>query len=133
MLDPSAEQSIVAIVDDERSVRRGLSNLLKSEGYLTECFPSGEAFLACDRHARFDFLILDVKLGGVDGFEVRQRLADSGVDIPVIFVSAFGDELTRKRALGSGAIAFFHKPIDVDALLGDIQAALSTRGNADEE
>lgn len=133
MLDPSTEQSLIAIVDDERSVRRGLSNLLKSEGYLTECFPSGESFLASDQCARFDFLILDVKLGGLDGFAVRQRLADSGVDIPVIFVSAFGDELTRKRALGTGAVAFFNKPIDVDALLGDIHATLAGRGDANEE
>lgn len=132
MLDPSADKSLIAIVDDDRSVRRGLSNLLKSEGYLTECFPSGEALLASDRHASFDFLILDVKLGGLDGFEVGRRFAESGVNVPVIFVSALGDELTRKRALGAGAVSFFSKPIDVDALLGDIQGALATRGGANE-
>lgn len=131
MLNPSTDQGLVAIVDDELSVRRGLSNLLKSAGYLTECFPSGESFLASDRHARFDCLILDIHLGGLNGVEVQQCLADSGVYIPFIIVSAFDDSLTRKRAMECGAVSFLAKPIDVDTLLGDIQATLA-RGRDNE-
>ena len=129
MLDQFTGQCLVAVVDDESSVRSGLSNLLKSAGYRTECYASGEAFLASDRHAGFDFLILDVKLGGIDGFKVRQRLAEAGSDIPFIFVSAFEDQLTRQRAMECGAISFYPKPIDVDALLGDIHATLVARGS----
>jgi FixJ family two-component response regulator len=128
MPNPSTDQCLVAIVDDEFSVRKGLSNLLKSAGYLTECFPSGESFLASDRHASFNYLILDIQLGGMNGFEVRKCLADSGVDIPFIIVSAFEDSLTRKRALECGAALFLPKPIDVDALLSDIQVTLAARG-----
>lgn len=128
MLEQIAGQRLVAIVDDELSVRRGLSNLLKSAGYLTECFSSGESFLASGRHAGFDFLILDVKLGGIDGFKVQERLSESCADIPFVFVSAFEDEVTRQRALRCGAVSFLPKPIDVDALLDDIQAAIAARG-----
>ncbi|WP_151635964.1 response regulator [Noviherbaspirillum aerium] len=129
MCDPSLSQCLIGIVDDERAVRRGLSNLLKSAGYKTECFASGEALLECGQRADIDILILDIKLGGLDGFEIQSRLAASGLFVPVIFVSSYGDESVRKRAMGAGAAAFRSKPIDVDALLGDIEAVLEARRN----
>jgi len=104
-----------------------LSNLLKSAGYKTECFASGEALLEFGPRADIAVLILDIKLGGVDGFEVQRRLADAGVRMPVIFVSSYGDDTVRKRAMDAGAVAFRAKPIDVDALLDDIEAILEAR------
>ena len=119
--------SLVSIVDDERAVRRGLSNLLKSAGYTTVCFDSGEALLDFDRLAEVDCLVLDVKLKRIDGFELQEQLRDSGIDIPIVFVSAHGDEKMKYRAMHAGAIAFLRKPIDVDTLLACIQKALAAR------
>lgn len=116
---------LVSIVDDERSVRRGLSNLLKSAGYTTVCFESGEAFLDFDRLSEVGCLVLDVKLKGIDGFELQEQLRDSAIDVPIVFVSAHGDEKMQYRAMHAGAIAFLRKPIDVDALLACIQKALA--------
>ena len=121
-------QCHIAIVDDERAVRNGLSNLLKSAGYRTRTFPSGEEFLGHDGHSTIDILILDIKLGGMDGFEVQEQLNSTGVHIPVIFVSAHANEAMRKRAFERGAIAFRSKPIDVEALLSDIHTTLVSSG-----
>ena len=130
MCDPSLSPCLIGIVDDERAVRRGLSNLLKSAGYRTECFASGEALLESGPREGIAILILDIKLGGLDGFEVQRRLADSGTRMPVIFVSSYGDEAVRKRAMDAGAFAFRSKPIDVDALLDDIETILEARRSA---
>lgn len=129
MCDPSLSPCLIGIVDDERAVRQGLSNLLKSAGYRTECFASGEALLEYGPCTDLAILILDIKLGGLDGFEVQRRLADTGVRMPVIFVSSYGDDTVRKRAMDAGAVAFRSKPIDVDALLNDIEAILQAGGS----
>lgn len=129
MCDPSLSQCLIGIVDDESAVRRGLSNLLKSAGYSTECFASGEALLDFGERADIDVLILDIKLGSLDGFEVQRRLTASGLLVPVIFVSSYADDNVRKRAIGAGAAAFRSKPIDVDALLNDIETILEARRN----
>lgn len=127
MRNHSTSLWLVSVVDDERSVRRGLSNLLKSAGYTTICFESAEAFLDFDRVAEVGCLVLDVKLKGIDGFELQERLVDSGMDVPIVFVSGHGDKEMQNRAMRAGAIAFLRKPIDVDALLTYIQRALASR------
>ncbi|WP_213989467.1 response regulator [Sodalis sp. dw_96] len=118
---------LIAIVDDDRSVRSGLSNLLQSAGYATRSFESAEAFLnQGPGAAKIALIILDVKLKGIDGFELYERLLLWTPPPWVIFISGHGDENTHRLAVNAGAIAFLRKPIDVDILLESIQRALSS-------
>jgi FixJ family two-component response regulator len=120
-------QALICVVDDDESVRQAMANLLQSAGYLSICFDSGEACLACAQRAEFAFGVLDVKLGGMSGFSLQQHLAASNRPPPLVFVSAYGDLAMERRALDAGAIAFLRKPIDVDLLLEHIARALAPR------
>lgn len=116
----------IVIVDDERSVRSGLSNLLLSEGYDTCAFESAEAFLNDEAAlAEASLLILDVKLRGMSGLELYQTLILQPAPPPVIFISGHGDENMQRYALGCGAVAFLHKPINIDTLLDYIRRELA--------
>ena len=119
----------IVIVDDERSVRSGLCNLLQSDGYETEAFDSAEAFLL-DKPAQTQaaLLILDVKLKGMSGFDLyRQLVAQAPPPPPVIFISGHGDENMLWYAISLGAVTFLRKPINVDTLLDYIRRELSAR------
>lgn len=118
----------IVIVDDERSVRSGLCNLLQSDGYETEAFDSAEAFLL-DKTAQDQaaLLILDVKLKGMSGFELYRQLVAQSTPPPVIFISGHGDETMLWYALNLGAVTFLRKPINVDTLLDYIRRELSAR------
>jgi FixJ family two-component response regulator len=119
--------ALICVVDDDESVRRAMANLLASAGYSPICFDSGEACLASERRAEFAFAVIDVKLGGMSGFALQQRLAASDKPLPLVFVSAFGDLAMERRALAAGATAFLRKPIDVDLLFEHIAQALAAR------
>ncbi|ANI83033.1 response regulator transcription factor [Kosakonia oryzae] len=116
----------IAIVDDEPSVRSGLSNLLQSEGYATIAFPSAEAFLN-DGPARpaIALVIADLKLKGMSGAMMFERLQLSPAPPPVIFISGHDDETWQRYAGKPGAVAFLRKPIDIDILLEYVQRVLS--------
>lgn len=108
----------IVIVDDERAVRQGLSNLLQSEGYSTESFASGEALLAAPAESqRAAMLILDVRLQGMSGFDLLSALKQRGTPPPVLFISADAEESALLQGVALGAISFMHKPLDIDALL----------------
>lgn len=121
-------QNLICVVDDDESVRHAMANLLESAGYASICFGSAESCLASARHAEFAFAILDVKLGGMSGLALQECLAGREHRTPLLFVSAHGDRTTVQRALDAGAIAFLHKPIDVDLLLEHIERALPPPG-----
>ncbi|MDU6409393.1 MAG: response regulator [Yersiniaceae bacterium] len=112
----------IVVVDDERSVRNGLTNLLQSEGYLTHAFESAEALL-CDEAAVADaaLFIIDVQLKGMDGFELFINLTRRLKNPPGIIISGNGDENTLAYAISLGAIAFLPKPIDIDTLFGHLR------------
>ncbi|ADU69244.1 response regulator transcription factor [Pantoea sp. At-9b] len=116
----------IVIVDDERSVRNGLSNLLHSDGYTTSLYESGEALL-CDDNALTGaaMLIIDVRLKGMSGFELFAVLQQQAVTLPVIFISAEQEEAVQWYAIALGAVTFLRKPIDVDTLLTIIRNELS--------
>lgn len=122
--------SLISIIDDDRSVRGGLSNLLLSAGYATMCFESAEQFLNAAALGRVDFVILDVKLKGISGVELTALLARSRPGLPVVLISGHGDENMGKQAIIAGAVSFMRKPIDVDRLLEHIQHALAKRGRS---
>ncbi|MGC0952326.1 response regulator [Pantoea agglomerans] len=116
----------IVIVDDERAVRSGLSNLLHSDGYSTRLFESGEALLSDDDAlSEVGMLIIDVGLKGMSGFELFTILKQRTGLPPVIFISADLEETTLWYAIALGAVTFLRKPIDVDTLLTLIRCELS--------
>jgi FixJ family two-component response regulator len=124
--DPMTLPQRITIVDDEPSVRSGLSNLLRSDGYSTGCFASAEALLA-DPGALADaaLLVIDIKLKGMSGFELFSYIKTHVASPPpVIFISGHGDEQMQRYALEQGAAAFLRKPIDIEQLLNHIQNEL---------
>ncbi|ALB64899.1 response regulator transcription factor [Cronobacter dublinensis] len=117
----------IAIVDDERSVRNGLCNLLQSDGYLTDAFDSAEAFLSSETALDTAcVIIVDIKLKGMNGLTLFEKLKILPTPPPpVIFITGHGDENMQRYAESLGAVAFLRKPINVDVLLGHIQRVLS--------
>lgn len=118
----------IAIIDDERSVRSGLSNLLQSEGYATEAFDSAEGFLSHPTALTDAALVIaDIRLGGMNGLEMLDRLhLIASSPPPIIFISGHADDNIERYAVDNGAVAFLRKPINVDVLLAHIQRALAT-------
>jgi len=115
---------VIAIVDDDPSVRRALHRLVQSGGYTVQTFASAQEFLDSLRHGPAACLVLDIHLTGMSGFDLHQRLVADGVGVPVIFITAHDDAQTRKRIDKSGAAGHLWKPLDGQALLGAIRRAI---------
>jgi FixJ family two-component response regulator len=111
----------IYIVDDDDSVRRALSRLLRSAGMNCESFASGEALLDHLPDDACGCLIMDIRMPGLTGHDVQARLRMRGTTIPVIALSAQDDDETRERARALGAVTFFRKPVDDQALLDAIK------------
>jgi FixJ family two-component response regulator len=120
----SDDRDLVFVVDDDASVREALDSLLRSAGFLARTFPSTEAFLRADHNASAACLVLDVRMPGVNGLDFQQQLAEAGMNLPIIFITAHGDIPMSVRAMKAGAIEFLTKPFDDEQLLGAIAAAL---------
>jgi FixJ family two-component response regulator len=116
-------RKLVAVVDDDPGMLKGLQRLLTAHGFETEAFASAEAFL--ERGAARDpmCLVLDIHLGGMSGIELRRRLAHAGSTVPVIFITAFDDETTKREATEAGCIAYLHKPFPAPLLIGALDKA----------
>ena len=121
---PIPEERLVAIVDDDASVRQSACRLIRSLGYHAEAFGSAEEFLDSGRAKSTACLILDVRMPRIDGLELQRRLAGSA--IPVVFITARASEDEQRRALRAGAVAFLRKPVDKEALLRVLGAVLET-------
>jgi len=118
-LDP-----LISIVDDDESVRQALKSLIDSVGFRAQVFGSGEEFLNSAYVLQTDCLIADVRMPGMSGLELQERLNDAGSPIPIVFISAHDDKDAQTRGLRAGAIAFLQKPFSEDSLLGAISAGL---------
>lgn len=118
------EIPLISIVDDDESVREALKSLIESVGFRTEVFSSGEDFLNSDHFGDTDCLIVDVRMPGMSGLELQERLNAVHSLIPLIFISAHGDEEARARALQAGAIDFLQKPFSADSLFRAIDVSL---------
>jgi FixJ family two-component response regulator len=119
-------QLLVTIVDDDESIRRALRRLIRSAGFEADAFGSAEEFLLQgDRETAC--LILDVRLPGMSGLDLQRELAALNPRIPIIFMSAYGSDDMKERAIEKGAIAFLRKPISEDLLLDDVRLALDAR------
>ena len=116
---------MVYLIDDDESVRKALQRLLRSAGLDGKAFSSAEEFLQSgDLDEKGACIILDIRMPGLTGFDLQEKLASKGIRVPVIAVSAFDDAATRERARKLGATAFFRKPVDGQALIDAIQWAL---------
>jgi FixJ family two-component response regulator len=124
-----AKRSLIAVVDDDESMRQALSALLSSLGYAVAAFESGERFLTSDRRQNFACLIADVQMPLMTGPELHARLIASGDPIPIVFITAHPDPAIRSRAFQSGAKGYLIKPFSQDDLVACVNSALDAGGN----
>lgn len=110
-------RAVVAVVDDDPTILKGLSRLLNASGYETQVFDSAEAFLNGLETRAASCVILDVHLAGISGIELRRRLAAAGSKLPVIFMTAVDDEAVRREAIESGCGALLCKPFSARSLI----------------
>ncbi|MDB5043454.1 MAG: response regulator receiver protein [Candidatus Eremiobacteraeota bacterium] len=115
---------LVAVVDDDESVRSAVHGVLKSVGLKTRAFASAEEFLGSGHQSETACLITDIQMPGMSGLELQATLAEEERRIPIIFITAYGDAKTRTQAMRGGAIEFLVKPFDDDVLLESVRAAL---------
>src|SRR6266852_3666616 len=115
---------IVFVVDDDISVRESLELLIRSEGWQPETFESAQEFLAHPRALVPSCLVLDVSLPGLNGLELQKRVAVERTDMPIIFITGYGDVPMTVQAMKGGAVEFLTKPFGDDVLLGAIRDAI---------
>lgn len=118
------DTSTVFLIDDDRSVRRSIHELLKSVGLRSQSFESAQEFLARRATDGPGCLVLDVRLPGLSGLDLQRQLADAGVQIPIIFITGHGDVPMSVKAMKSGAVEFLTKPFHDQDLLDAVQLAL---------
>ena len=118
---------IVAVVDDDESIRKTVSSIVESDGLEVAAYGSAEEFLERGGPADSACLILDVHLPGISGVDLQELLNRSHSRIPIIFISADADEQTRERALRAGAAGFLSKPFSVSSLLDAVRRQLHVR------
>jgi FixJ family two-component response regulator len=116
---------LISIVDDDVSVCRALRRLVQSAGYTVETFASARAFLDSSSTGRTACLVLDIHMDGMSGFELSEQLAQDRTAIPIIFITAHDDALTRERVRRAGVAAYLPKPFDEQALLAAIARAVN--------
>ena len=112
---------LVAVVDDDAAMRTSVERLLRASGYTTNAFASAEEFLRSGIVDRAIGLVLDIHLGGMSGLELRRRLRDAGATIPVVFITAFDDEATRREADALGYVDYLQKPFEASRLIGALE------------
>ena len=117
---------LVAIVDDDESMREAVENLLNSVGIRARSFKSAEDFLRSGLQREIACLISDIRMAGMTGLELQARLVAEGNRTPIIFITAHGNARNRTQALKAGAIEFLVKPFDDESLLGCVRAALAS-------
>ena len=124
-----SENPLIAVVDDDASMRGALRNLLRSVGFRAAAFASAEEFLQASQIQGTACAIVDVRMPGMSGLELQQHLATIQYPIPLIFITAHGDAEARARALRAGAVDFLYKPFSEEVLLRAIQSALQASRN----
>ena len=116
--------AIIAIVDDDASVREGLQSLIRSAGWRVETFVSAQEFLGRLGAQAPSCLILDLQLPGLSGLDLQQRMAEVGLEIPIVFLTGHGNIPASVQAMKAGAVEFLTKPLDEQKLLQAIQEAI---------
>lgn len=125
-MDEQARTKLIAIVDDDDSMRSALQGLLKAVGLAAQAFASGEEFLNSGQQRQTACLIADIRMPGMSGLELQAKLNAEHCRIPTIFITAHGDARLRMQALRAGAVEFLAKPFDDEALLESVRGALQS-------
>src|SRR3989475_11879671 len=125
--------AVVLVVDDDPSVRRSTERLLRSAGLKVQSFSSAREFLVGPRPEGPACLVLDVRMPGLSGMDLQHELAQSGIHIPIIFVTAHGDIPMSVRAMKAGAVEFLTKPFRGRSLLDAVRAAIDRDRSAYKE
>ncbi len=125
-MDIQSKTKLVAIVDDDDSMRSALQGLLKAVGLAAQAFASAEEFLKSGQQRQTACLIADIRMPGMSGLELQAKLNAEHCRIPTIFITAHGDEKMRMQALRAGAVEFMAKPFNDEALLDSVRAALQS-------
>ena len=115
---------LIAIIDDDDAMQDSLRDLMESAGLVAQCFGSAEELLESGLHRQAACLITDILMPKMSGLELQTRLKDEECDIPVIFITAYGDAKVRIQAMREGAVEFLAKPFDHHLLLKTVRAAL---------
>jgi len=119
----SSRRFLVAVVDDDKSVRESLPDLLRESGYAAQAFASAQELLDSGELVRVGCLILDITMPGMSGPDLHQELRRRGRAVPVVFITAAGDKTVRPRLLAQGAVDCLFKPFSETAILAAISAA----------
>ena len=117
-------EAVIAIVDDDASVQRGLQRLIRSAGWKVETFASAQEFLARSRTELPNCVLLDLKLPGLSGLDLQKRMAEVGLEIPIVFLTGHGNIPVSVQAMKAGAVQFLTKPVDEQELLQAIEEAV---------
>jgi FixJ family two-component response regulator len=118
-----SERSLVAVIDDDESVRESLPDLVRQFGFVAEAFSSAEAFLASEGVSEARCLIVDITMPGMSGPDLQQELIRRRQKIPIVFITATGDRTVRPELLAQGAIECLFKPFSETALLDALNVA----------
>ena len=123
---------LVAIVDDDDSLRGSLENLVRSFGFRAKGLPSAEAFLSWREARETACLILDVRMPGMNGLDLQRQMVAENWRVPIIFITSHADDHAQTQALDAGALAFLYKPCHEEDLLRAMEAALRQRRDHEE-
>ena len=115
---------LIAIVDDDEAMQDSLRDLMEAAGLVARCFGSAGEFLESGLHRQAGCLITDILMPKMSGLELQTRLKDEECDIPIIFITAYGDAPMRIQAMREGAVEFLAKPFDHQLMLKTVRAAL---------
>ena len=124
MRESRESDAIIAIVDDDASVREGLQSLIRSAGWRVETFVSAQEFLGRLGAEAPSCLILDLQLPGLSGLDLQEQMAEVGLEIPIVFLTGHGNIPASVQAMKAGAVEFLTKPLDEQKLLQAIQEAI---------
>jgi FixJ family two-component response regulator len=117
---------LISIIDDDESMLESTQGLVRSLGYQVATFASAEEFLKSERVDDTSCLIADVRMPGLSGIDLQRRLIARGIRMPTIFITAFPEEGTRRRAMTAGAVGYLGKPFSEESLLTCLDAALGS-------
>ncbi len=121
---PVTQEHLIAIVDDDESVRQAATSLFRSMGFAVKAFASAAEFLSSGALERTSCLVLDVQMPGMGGLDLQSHLTATGRHIPIVFVTGYPDARLRSTALQSGAVCFLTKPFNEGDLLDGLRSAL---------
>jgi FixJ family two-component response regulator len=124
-VERTSDKQLIAIVDDDESIRIATASLLNAVGYKVTIFPSAEEFLYADTFPATACLILDIRLKGLNGLDLQRQLVAARLQIAIIFITAHASEDNEAKAMRRGAVAFLRKPYQATDLLRSLRTLIT--------